>query len=125
RISQSRSTLDPDLVYEIDGWELKLGDFCPKGSQLRPNIVWFGEPVPMIETASDICRKADFFAVVGTSLAVYPAAGLIHEIPPESVNFAIDPDIPPLASAQSWTTYAESASTGVSKMRDMILSLLP
>ena len=72
-----RSTGDPYLVYD---WEddLKTGDTCEKGHQLRPQIVWFGEPVPMIEKAAQITSKADILIIIGTSLAVYPAAGLIH-----------------------------------------------
>src|SRR6187402_274583 len=70
---ESRSTLDGSLVYPIKGWELKTGDCCEKGSQLRPNIVWFGEMVPMIEVAAEIASGADYFIVAGTSMLVYPA----------------------------------------------------
>lgn len=89
-LHKSRSTKDPSLVYDIDGWELKLGDKCEKGSQLRPHIVWFGEPVPMINKASMICQKADIFIVVGTSLAVYPAAGLIDYVPSKTDKYIVD-----------------------------------
>src|SRR5882672_9489835 len=78
---ESRSTLDESLIYPIDGWELKWGDHCERGSQLRPNIVWFGEMVPMMEVAAYETSLADIFLVVGTSLVVYPAAGLINEVP--------------------------------------------
>src|ERR1044071_1934601 len=76
-LTKSRSTLDPNLVYEIDGWELKLGDRCARGSQLRPHIVWFGEAVPMMERAIEIVGRADIVAIIGTSLQVYPAASLL------------------------------------------------
>src|SRR5687767_5294176 len=70
---ESRSTVDPSLIYPIKDWELKLGDKCEKGSQLRPNIVWFGEMVPMMEVAASIAAEADIFIVAGTSMLVYPA----------------------------------------------------
>ncbi|NLF43459.1 MAG: NAD-dependent deacylase, partial [Bacteroidales bacterium] len=73
-LKKARSTKDENLIYDIKGWELKMGDLCEKGSQLRPHIVWFGEAVPMIDTAALLSSKADIFIVVGTSLNVYPAA---------------------------------------------------
>src|SRR5688572_9286591 len=78
---ESRSCKDESLVYPIKGWELKRGDLCEKGSQLRPNIVWFGEMVPLMEVAARHASRADIFLVVGTSMVVYPAAGLIHYVP--------------------------------------------
>lgn len=89
-----RSTADPNLVYTLQHWELKLGDTCEKGSQLRPHIVWFGEPVPAIEKAILIAQEADIFVVAGTSLAVYPAASLIHFVTPGIPVFVINPDSP-------------------------------
>jgi NAD-dependent deacetylase len=83
---KSRSTADENLVYDIQGWELKLEDVCEKGSQLRPHIVWFGEMVPMIEKAIIEASLADIFIVVGTSLLVYPAAGLIDYVADEHQN---------------------------------------
>ncbi|MEA3445575.1 MAG: Sir2 family NAD-dependent protein deacetylase, partial [Bacteroidota bacterium] len=80
-LKKVRSTGDPSLVYELDGWELKLGDKCEKGYQLRPHIVWFGEMVPAISEAAKICETADICAVIGTSLNVYPAAGLLNYLP--------------------------------------------
>ena len=91
---QSRSTLDEHLVYDMESWELNLGDKCEKGSQLRPNIVWFGELVPLMEVAAQEARKADIFMVVGTSLVVYPAAGLVHYVPQETPIYVIDPHLP-------------------------------
>ena len=95
-ITKSRSTLDESLVYTINGAELKIGDTCEKGSQLRPHIVWFGEEVPMIEIACRIVSKADIFVVIGSSLLVYPAAGLIDYAPHAIPKFIIDPEIPPV-----------------------------
>jgi NAD-dependent deacetylase len=94
---QSRSTLDERLVYEMEGWELKLGDKCERGSQLRPNIVWFGEMVPLMEVAAKEAMRADVFLVVGTSLVVYPAAGLVNFVPDEAPIYVIDPNLPEMA----------------------------
>src|SRR6478609_9591107 len=94
KLFESRSTLDENLIYPIEGWELKLGDKCERGSQLRPNIVWFGEMVPMMEVAAQIASEADVFLVVGTSMVVYPAAGLINYVPREAEIFIVDPKIP-------------------------------
>ena len=80
-ITHSQSSLNPNLTYPIDGWELKMGEKCELGSQLRAHVVWFGEPVPMIEEAARVCTKADIFILVGSSLNVYPAAGLVHYVP--------------------------------------------
>lgn len=110
---ESRSTLNENLVYKIEGWELKLGDQCEHGSQLRPNIVWFGEMVPMIEVAARIAADADFFLVVGTSLVVYPAAGLIHYVRPEVPKFVVDPNLPDVGSIPYTTMIAEKASVGM------------
>lgn len=110
---ESRSTLHENLVYKIEGWELKLGDRCEHGSQLRPNIVWFGEMVPMIEVAARIAADADIFLVVGTSLVVYPAAGLIHYVRPEVPKFVVDPNLPDVGSIPYTTMIAEKASVGM------------
>ena len=91
---ESRSTKNPALVYKIKGTELNMGDVCELGSQLRPNIVWFGEAVPMIEVAADIASGADVFPVVGTSMVVYPAAGLIDYVPDHVPKYVVDPKKP-------------------------------
>ena len=90
-LKKARSTIDPTLVYELDHWELKMGDHCEKGSQLRPHVVWFGEPVPMFEKAVELAKTADVFLVVGTSMVVYPAAGLIHYVKRDVPKFYVDP----------------------------------
>lgn len=114
-LKKAQSTADPNLIYEIDGWELKMGDTCEKGSQLRPHIVWFGEPVIAITEATSICKKADIFVVIGTSLNVYPAAGLIDYTPKEIPVFLIDPNnVSP--SNKNITIIKENASTGVQKL---------
>lgn len=93
-ITKSQSSIKPSLTYQIDGWEIKMGETCELGSQLRANVVWFGEAVPMIETAAKICSQAEIFVLIGTSLAVYPAAGLINYVPREVTKYIIDPNIP-------------------------------
>ncbi len=93
-LMKARSTLDSTLLYELDHWELKLGDLCEKGSQLRPHIVWFGEAVTEIPRAIGIVEQADILVVIGTSLAVYPAAGLVNYAPRGIPIFVIDPGNP-------------------------------
>lgn len=90
-ILKSRSTLDQHLVYDIHGWELREGDRCEKGSQLRPHIVWFGEMVPELERAALAVSMADVFLVIGTSLQMYPAAGLTQYAPAHALKYYIDP----------------------------------
>lgn len=90
-IRKSRSTVDSNLIYPIDGSELHIGDLCEKGSQLRPHIVWFGEAVPAIEEAVKLIATADILLVIGTSLNVYPAAGLIDYAPDSCRKYLIDP----------------------------------
>ena len=91
-LTKSRSQLDYSLVYDIDGWELKFGDTCELGSQLRPHIVWFGEEVPELDNAIPIMNKADILIIVGTSLNVYPAAGLVNYVPNGCKIFVVDPN---------------------------------
>ena len=114
-LKKARSTTDPNLVYEMDNWELKMGDTCEKGSQLRPHIVWFGEAVPAISEAAGICQTADIFVVIGTSLNVYPAAGLLDYAPNGIPIFLIDPN-----EVYTWnkevTFIKEKASVGVRRL---------
>lgn len=89
-LKKVRSTINPELVYTLDHWELKNGDNCELGSQLRPHIVWFGESVPMIETAMSIVSEADILIVIGTSMVVYPAASLINFVGDNIPKYYID-----------------------------------
>jgi NAD-dependent deacetylase len=116
-----RSTLDDTLVYDLVGWELKMGDTCEKGSQLRPHIVWFGEMVPMMETAARIVSQADIFVVVGTSLQVYPAAGLVDYCPLACPKYIIDPFTPDISHIKGITVIQEKASIGMKLFKEMIL----
>lgn len=119
---ESRSTRNPALVYPIKGWELNLGDTCELGSQLRPNIVWFGEAVPMMEVATDIASEADIFLVVGTSMVVYPAAGLIDYVPDRVKKYVVDPKKPDILHVPNLEFIAEKASTGMKKMSKILMN---
>ncbi len=118
---ESRSTLDPNLVYPIEGTELELGEKCEKGSQLRPNIVWFGEAVPMMEHAIQEAMAADIFAVVGTSLNVYPAAGLMDYVGNNVLKYIIDPNMPNIRPQENLILWEEKASTGCQRLLNEIL----
>jgi NAD-dependent deacetylase len=120
---ESRSSDDPTLIYPIDGWELKWGDVCGKGSQLRPNIVWFGELVPMIEVAARVCTKADVFLVVGTSMMVYPAASLIDYVSHETPKYVIDPKLPQMGFIPYLTSIEEKGSVGLEKIKQELIDL--
>lgn len=115
-----RSTLDERLVYD---WrrDLKSGDTCEKGAQLRPHIVWFGEQVPMMDVAGKIASKADIFIVVGTSLVVYPAAGLVHYTDFTVPKYVIDPNRPTISGMQNVEYITEKASTGVRLLVDRLM----
>jgi NAD-dependent deacetylase len=120
-ITKSRSTLDPSLTYKIKGSELKPGDKCEKGSQLRPHIVWFGEMVPQMEVAYLIAEKADIFMVVGTSMVVYPAAGLIDYTPNEIPKYLIDPSDVKINGISNLRIIREKASIGLSQLAKELL----
>jgi len=120
-LKKSQSTGHPELVYEIKGTDLNRGDKCEKGFQLRPYIVWFGENVVAIPEASAICNTADIFLVVGTSLNVYPAAGLIHSIPPFSPVFLIDPKPVDPPVNKKYTFIQDTASSGMQKLKKILL----
>jgi NAD-dependent deacetylase len=107
-----RSELDESLIYPIEG-DMAIGDMAEDGAQLRPNIVWFGEAVPAIEEAASIMLEADIFAVVGTSLAVYPAAGLINYAPAHIPKYIIDKKIPAAGRLQGIVAIEKSAALGV------------
>lgn len=121
---ESRSTGDETLIYPIAGSELNLGDVCEKGFQLRPNIVWFGEAVPLMETASLHASQADIFLVVGTSLVVYPAAGLIHDVRYDAVKYLVDPKLPDVGNIPRLTMIAAAASTGMERVKQELLDLV-
>ncbi|WP_342327936.1 NAD-dependent deacylase [Pedobacter sp. FW305-3-2-15-E-R2A2] len=119
-ITRSQSDLNPGLTYPIDGWEIKMGDRCELGSQLRAHVVWFGESVPMIETASEICESADIFVLVGSSLAVYPAAGLINFVPSQSPRYIIDPKIPEVRNRKQVIRIEKTATEGLKELLQLL-----
>lgn len=123
-ITRSQSSKNPNLTYPINGWELKMDEVCELGSPLRAHVVWFGEAVPMIETAMDICTRADIFILVGTSLAVYPAASLISYVGHEITKYIVDPKIPPIYNLTGLIKIQEKASTGVPILVDKLLNEL-
>ena len=120
-ITKSQSSINADLVYDIEGWELKMGETCELGSQLRPHVVWFGEAVPMIENAIQIASQADIFVIIGTSLAVYPAASLIDYVPYSSPKIIIDPNTAPVGGIHDLKIIRETAGTGVPKLVEELL----
>lgn len=115
-LKKVRSSIDPLLVYELKGWELKKGDLCEKGSQLRPHIVWFGEPVPLIEKAAELCEEADIVIIIGTSLQVYPAAGLIHYAFAGAPKYYIDPKAVPVPFIPNLEIIRQTAGEGVPEL---------
>jgi len=120
-LTKVESTVDSSLIQEIGYADIKLGDKCSKGAQLRPHIVWFGEPVPAMSMAIQIARQAEIFAVVGSSLNVYPAAGLVDYAPRNIPVYLVDPNEVNVQSRRNVIFINEKASTGVVKMLEMLL----
>src|ERR1700733_7869587 len=121
-ITRSQSSLNPNLTYPINGWEIKMGERCELGSQLRAHVVWFGEDVPMIATAARICQEANIFILVGSSLAVYPAAGLVNYVPRQTPKYIVDPKIPYISHNDGFIKIEEKATVGVGKLVNQLLS---
>lgn len=117
---ESRSSVDERLIYPIHGWELKLGDCCEHGSQLRPNIVWFGELVHEMDNAIRLVSKADILLVVGTSLQVYPAASLIEYTKPGVKKIIVDPKKPHYQYGDDFEFILEGASKGMEKVKKLL-----
>jgi len=112
-LTKVRSTIDQSLMYDIGYKDIVLGDKCEKGSQLRPHIVWFGEEVPMLEQAINLTGEADIFVVIGSSLNVYPAAGLIAYAPLRAPIYLIDPKDVAIPVNRKVEVIREKASTGI------------
>ena len=120
-LTKARSERDSNLIVDIGYEDIHLGDKGPDGAQLRPHIVWFGEAVPNIEPAAELCERCDFFVVIGTSMNVYPAAGLIHYVPRESPCWLVDPKA--VAVSRAVKIYQEKAGTGVKKVVDELIGM--
>ena len=119
-LTKARSDRNENLIVDIDYNDIQLGDLAPDGAQLRPHIVWFGEAVPNIEPAAELCSQADYFVVIGTSMNVYPAAGLIHYVPRSTPCFLVDPKAVPIS--RPITIFQEKAGTGVEKVVNILLN---
>lgn len=120
-LRKARSTVDSSIIIELEGWELNLGDLCVRGAQLRPHIVWFGEAVPNMDLAIPIIQNADFLVIIGTSMQVYPAAGLMYYATAETPVFVIDPNETAIGNDEKITFLKKGASDGVSQLKDLLL----
>src|SRR5674476_476792 len=123
-LTKARSTSDPSLIYDIGYKDINPGDNCEKGSQLRPHIVWFGEAVPMMDTAANLTGNADIFVVVGSSLNVYPAAGLISYAPAKSSLWLIDPKEVVIPVNRKVEVIREMASKGVGILTERLIGTI-
>lgn len=122
-LKKVRSSLNPNAIYDLEGWELKPGTRCEDGSLLRPHVVFFGESALNIEPATELVRGADLFVIIGTLLAVYPAASLLHYAPEGIPVFVIDPHIPSEARRKGFYLIEKGASEGVAELKKMLLEV--
>ena len=121
-ILKARSSRDGAMLSECRG-DIELGDRAADGSQLRPHVVWFGEPVPMMDRAIEVAKTADFFIVIGTSLEVYPAASLVDYVPLEAAKFVVDP-MPSELVDESFHVITATASEGVPRVASQLKALM-
>ncbi len=121
-IFRMRSEYDDQVLYEIRG-DMKLGDLDDHGHQLRPAIVWFEEPVPMIELAIPVVHTADIFVVIGTSLVVYPAAGLLHYVDPATPKFIVDKRIPSTSHMENLFLIEKPATEGIEELTKVLQNI--
>lgn len=120
-LKKARSSVDPTLIYDIGYNEINWGDCCTKGSQLRPHIVWFGEAVPALKEAIELVADTDLFAVIGTSLNVYPAAGLLNYVPGDVPIYIVDPAEVPQPYGREVHFIQEKAGVGVNILTNKLL----
>ena len=121
-LNKARRCGDPNLVYDLVDWEMKIGQTCEKGHQLRPHIVWFGESVPMINEAIPIFQNADIAIVIGTSLSVYPASGLIDYLPSYAYRYYIDPKANENMNSNNFNIITVEAEAGVSQIAQQLMT---
>lgn len=118
-----RSSKNPNLIYTLEGTEVKPNERCSDGSLLRPHIVFFGEDVPNFATAADIVKEADILVIIGTSLNVYPAAYLYNYAPAQTPIFLIDPVIPEAAKMGNIRTIQMCATDGVEELKKLLADM--
>ncbi len=123
-IMKAQSSKNPSLVYDLRHWEIKIGDKCSLGSQLRPHIVWFGEMVPMMDVAIDVVSRADLFTVIGTSLNVYPAAGIVDYSPDTIHKWLVDPGDFEKEKIKNLIHIKELASKGMQVLKPELLKMI-
>lgn len=126
KVTSSRQPNNPKYIKELspENFEIKIGDLADDGTQLRPFIVWFGESVPMIETAIDYVEKADIFIIIGTSLNVYPAAGLLNYADTDIPVYLIDPNPVNISSDRKIQVISKGASSGMDDLRKILYDML-
>jgi NAD-dependent deacetylase len=117
---KAESSIDPNLVYDLENKDIRLGDVCEKGSQLRPHVVWFGEAVPMMGPALKIVNKADILVTIGTSLEVYPAASLITAANKNCKKIIIDPNSPSVRDKENYIFIQKKASEGMASLAKIL-----
>lgn len=122
QIFEMRSVKNSNTIFPIKG-DIHVGDLAEDGGQLRPNIVWFEEAVPMIEIAADVTSMADIFVVIGTSLQVYPAAGLLSYAPADIPKFIVDKKIPYTSSIKNLVTIEKSATEGIIELKSLLFNI--
>lgn len=123
KVTSSYDPNNPHYIQELtpENFEVKMGDKAKDGSQLRPFIVWFGEAVPKIETAIQYVQQADVFVIIGTSLNVYPAAGLLHYVPRHAEVYLIDPKEVRVSSTHPVHVIQKGASKGMEELKELLV----
>lgn len=123
KVCSSLNPHDPRYIKPLkpEEYEVNIGDLAGDGSQLRPFIVWFGEPVPAIEEAATLVRQADLFVIIGTSMNVYPAAGLLDHVPTNAEVYLIDPKPVEIRSNRPIQVIAQGASKGIERLQQLLL----
>lgn len=122
RFSKSSGPNQEKSYYYIDGWKLGPNDFCPNGFRLRPHVVWFGEDVPMYEKAIKKIESAEVFIVIGTSLQVYPAAGLIHYASGNTDKWIVDPNVNSFSVPNTFNKIDKTASEGMKYLLNRLMN---
>jgi NAD-dependent deacetylase len=120
RLAKSSGPNQEKKLYPIDGWKLTKNDLCEDGYRLRPHVVWFGEAVPALEDAIPLIESADVFIVIGTSLQVYPAAGLIHYAPKTATKILIDPKLDSFSIPSDFIKIAKNSTAAIQDLKDLL-----